>query len=134
MTFLFSALSLSLSTFVVIRIDYSDEHSRVQLPDLSGDPISSYINANYIRGWPDQNRAYIATQGPLANTIIDFYRMIWQENVSVIVMITRLVERTKVKNKNKFYFDDTKSIRFSRNVNDIFRRMMMKSMENIMSE
>jgi len=28
----------------------ANEHSRVQLPELSGDPISSYINANYIRG------------------------------------------------------------------------------------
>jgi receptor-type tyrosine-protein phosphatase R len=74
-----------------------DEHSRVHLLDISDDPIASYINANYVRAWPNQTHAYIATQGPLANTILDFYRMIWQENVPVIVMMTRLWERNKVR-------------------------------------
>lgn len=58
--------------------------------------MSTYINANYIRAYPDQSRAYIATQGPMTNTIIDFYRMIWQENIPVIVMMTRLYERSQV--------------------------------------
>lgn len=70
----------------------------MKLPELSGDPLSSYINANYVGGWPSENRSFIATQGPLANTIVDFYRMIWQEKVPVIVMITRLFEKNKVKN------------------------------------
>ena len=74
-----------------------DEHSRVKLPELPGDPLSSYINANYVNGYPNEYHAFIATQGPLANTIIDFYRMIWQEHVPVIVMITRLFEKNKVK-------------------------------------
>ncbi len=76
---------------------FLDEHSRVKLTELSGDLISSYINANYIHGWPNEARAFIATQGPLANTIIDFYRMIWEEYVPVIVMITRLFENNKVR-------------------------------------
>ncbi|CAF0983443.1 unnamed protein product [Adineta ricciae] len=75
----------------------ANEHSRVKLPELSGDSISSYINANYIHGWCNGERAFIATQGPLSNTIIDFYRMIWQEHVPVIVMITRLIEKNKTK-------------------------------------
>ena len=74
----------------------SDEHSRVKLTELPGDPLSSYINANYVHGWPNDSHAFIATQGPLANTIVDFYRMLWQENVSIIVMITRLFEKNKV--------------------------------------
>lgn len=77
---------------------FQDEHSRVKLSELPGDPLSSYINANYVHGYPDEYHAFIATQGPLANTIIDFYRMIWQERVPVIVMITRLYEKNKVKN------------------------------------
>lgn len=68
----------------------------MKLPELSGDPVTSYINANYVHGWPNEQHAYIATQGPLANTIVDFYRMLWQESVPVIVMITRLVENNKV--------------------------------------
>jgi len=77
----------------------------VKLPEIPGDPLSSYINANYVNGLPNEQHAFIATQGPLANTIIDFYRMIWQEHVPVIVMITRLFEKNKVKKimKNIFY-------------------------------
>ncbi|CAF0964728.1 unnamed protein product [Adineta steineri] len=75
----------------------ANEHSRVKLPELSGDPLSSYINANYVNGYPNEYQTFIATQGPLANTIIDFYRMIWQEHVPVIVMITRLYEKNKAK-------------------------------------
>ena len=79
----------------------SDEHSRVKLTELPGDPLSSYINANYVHGWPNDSHAFIATQGPLANTIVDFYRMLWQENVSIIVMITRLFEKNKVSRDNR---------------------------------
>ncbi|CAF1014977.1 unnamed protein product [Adineta ricciae] len=85
----------------------ANEHSRVKLPELSGDPLSSYINANYVKGFPDESRTFIATQGPLANTIIDFYRMIWQEHVPVVVMITRLFEKNKAKCER--YLPDSRS-------------------------
>ncbi|CAF4870058.1 unnamed protein product, partial [Rotaria magnacalcarata] len=35
----------------------ANEHSRVKLPELVDDPVSSYINANYISGWPNESRA-----------------------------------------------------------------------------
>ena len=72
----------------------------MRLLEVPNDPASSYINANYIHGWSNESRTFIATQGPLPNTIVDFYRMIWQEHVPVIVMMTRLSERSKVRRNN----------------------------------
>ncbi|XP_058800822.1 tyrosine-protein phosphatase non-receptor type 5-like [Phymastichus coffea] len=69
--------------------------SRVRLPG-SDDPLTSYINANYVRGYEDDAR-YIATQGPLTHTIQDFWSMAWAERAPVIVMITRLHEEAKTK-------------------------------------
>ena len=61
-------------------------------------PNGDYINANYINGeWRNGTRAYIAAQGPKDNTIDDFWRMIWQTNSRIIVMMTREVEAERVK-------------------------------------
>lgn len=61
------------------------------------DPLTTYINANYISGYKGEPRAYIASQGPMSNTIGDFWRMVWSERVSSVVMITKLIERNKSK-------------------------------------
>uniref|UniRef100_A0A667XZK7 protein-tyrosine-phosphatase n=1 Tax=Myripristis murdjan TaxID=586833 RepID=A0A667XZK7_9TELE len=71
-------------------------HSRVVLRSKSSnDPLSSYINANYIRGYLGDERAFIATQGPMVNTVNDFWLMAWQEAAPVIVMITKLKEKNE---------------------------------------
>ncbi|XP_011301846.1 tyrosine-protein phosphatase non-receptor type 7 isoform X2 [Fopius arisanus] len=75
--------------------------SRVILADVE-DPVGSYINANYIRGYDGEQNRFIATQGPLPNTVTDFWRMIWLDNVQAIVMMTRLFEASK--NKCDVYF------------------------------
>ncbi|XP_060033034.1 tyrosine-protein phosphatase non-receptor type 5 isoform X2 [Erinaceus europaeus] len=68
-------------------------HSRVCLTSLDpDDPLSSYINANYIRGYGGEEKVYIATQGPIVSTVGDFWRMVWQEHTPIIVMITNIEE------------------------------------------
>uniref|UniRef100_A0A8C9VJI2 protein-tyrosine-phosphatase n=1 Tax=Scleropages formosus TaxID=113540 RepID=A0A8C9VJI2_SCLFO len=71
------------------------DHSRVRLQPLEGEQGSDYINANYIDGYHRPNH-YIATQGPMQETVIDFWRMVWQENTATIVMVTNLVEVGRV--------------------------------------
>uniref|UniRef100_A0A8C5NH59 Receptor-type tyrosine-protein phosphatase F n=1 Tax=Gouania willdenowi TaxID=441366 RepID=A0A8C5NH59_GOUWI len=72
------------------------DHSRVVLTSVDAVPGSDYINANYIDGYRKQN-AYIATQGPLPETLSDFWRMVWEQRSNTIVMITRLEEKSRVK-------------------------------------
>ncbi|KAK8742387.1 hypothetical protein OTU49_001840, partial [Cherax quadricarinatus] len=63
----------------------------------TGDPATEYINANFVRGYDGEERAYIVTQGPLAHTVVDLWRLVMQEQAPAIVMITRLKEKQRVK-------------------------------------
>ncbi|XP_078327339.1 uncharacterized protein LOC111113019 isoform X1 [Crassostrea virginica] len=71
------------------------DHSRVIL-DVNDQDTSDYINANYIDG-PHRPKEYIAAQGPKQNTLDDFWRMVWQDDVQAIVMLTNLKEAGKTK-------------------------------------
>uniref|UniRef100_A0A8B9C5X9 Receptor-type tyrosine-protein phosphatase C n=1 Tax=Anser brachyrhynchus TaxID=132585 RepID=A0A8B9C5X9_9AVES len=72
------------------------DHNRVELSEIPGDPGSDYINASHIDGFKEP-RKYIAAQGPKDETTDDFWRMIWEQKATIIVMVTRCEEG----NRNK---------------------------------
>ncbi|CAL1528913.1 unnamed protein product, partial [Lymnaea stagnalis] len=86
------------------------DHSRVKLSIPEGKETGhDYINANFIAGL-DSKQDYIATQGPLTRTVPDFWRMIWEQQVSVIVMLSDFAEMDKrtsiIREKVARYFPD----------------------------
>ncbi|KAI6153207.1 hypothetical protein BKA82DRAFT_3970023 [Pisolithus tinctorius] len=80
------------------------EHARVRLHDgrhqgnirSEPSPLDDYVNASYVQPLGTRKR-YIATQGPLPATFLDFWTLVWEQNVHVIVMLTREVESAMVK-------------------------------------
>ncbi|XP_067086600.1 receptor-type tyrosine-protein phosphatase C isoform X2 [Osmerus mordax] len=72
------------------------DHNRVQLTSGRGETGWDYINASFIDGYKESKK-YIAAQGPKEETVADFWRMIWEQQSSIIVMVTRCEES----NRNK---------------------------------
>ncbi|CAH0553672.1 unnamed protein product [Brassicogethes aeneus] len=66
--------------------------TRVFLNTIEGYANSDYINANYVTGPKNTKGYYIACQGPMANTVDDFWRMVWEQQSKVILMLTQLFE------------------------------------------
>ena len=67
-----------------------NDKTRVKLCAADNHTKSDYINATYVFDSNPQKPIYIATQGPLENTVADFWQMVWEHNVAVIVMLTQL--------------------------------------------
>ena len=85
----------------LIRNRYRDilpyDYSRVVLEPI--DPFTGthdYINANFING-ASGRVSYIAAQGPVSESVEDFWRMIVQYSVQLIVMVCNLEEYGKRK-------------------------------------
>uniref|UniRef100_A0A7N9AKW2 protein-tyrosine-phosphatase n=1 Tax=Mastacembelus armatus TaxID=205130 RepID=A0A7N9AKW2_9TELE len=87
------------------------DHSRVKLTLKTTNQDTDYVNANFIKGI-DGPEAYIATQGPLPNTVIDFWRMNWEYNVAVIVMACREFEMGRKKCERYFPLQGEKPMSF----------------------
>ncbi|XP_067679830.1 receptor-type tyrosine-protein phosphatase alpha-like [Haliotis asinina] len=83
---------------------YPYDDTRVVLKELPDQPGSDYINASYIDGY-SRPKAYIAAQAPNAKTLPDFWRMIWEQNCTRIVILTNLMEMGRV--KCEAYWSDT---------------------------
>ncbi|XP_052809522.1 tyrosine-protein phosphatase 10D-like [Mya arenaria] len=106
------------------------DHSRVKLGPSDNVGGSDYINANYVPGYTSP-RAYIATQGPMQATFDDFWRMVWEQNVDTIVMLTKLVENGRIKcdkywpdvYKPKYYGDLVVSVTSESNLSDYTLRI-----------
>nr|XP_034311976.1 receptor-type tyrosine-protein phosphatase mu isoform X5 [Crassostrea gigas] len=75
---------------------YPYDETRVLLKVEKGSSDSDFINASFIHGFGNV-KSYIAAQGPLINTIDDFWWMVWNEKSDKIVMLTNLSEDDKVK-------------------------------------
>ncbi|KAK2851581.1 hypothetical protein Q5P01_007857 [Channa striata] len=71
------------------------DHCRVRLSIQNSKAHSDYINANFVPGGASE-RDFICTQGPLYNTMADFWRMVWEQNVRIIVMVTPLRHKDAV--------------------------------------
>ncbi|XP_008049284.2 receptor-type tyrosine-protein phosphatase eta [Carlito syrichta] len=69
--------------------------SRVKL-SVQTHSTDDYINANYMPGYHSK-KDFIATQGPLPNTLKDFWRMVWEKNVYAVIMLTKCVEQGRTK-------------------------------------
>ncbi|XP_055274751.1 receptor-type tyrosine-protein phosphatase V-like [Moschus berezovskii] len=71
------------------------DHSRVRLALLDGKPHSDYINASFIPGYA-RPQEFIVTQGPLKKTLGDFWRLVWEQQIRVVVMLTVGMENGRV--------------------------------------
>ncbi|XP_051859128.1 tyrosine-protein phosphatase Lar isoform X1 [Drosophila sulfurigaster albostrigata] len=72
------------------------ESSRVYLTPIHGIEGSDYVNASFIDGYRYRS-AYIAAQGPVQDTAEDFWRMLWEHNSTIVVMLTKLKEMGREK-------------------------------------
>ncbi|WFD44255.1 protein-tyrosine-phosphatase [Malassezia psittaci] len=84
------------------------EHSRVKLskPIDPADPGSNYLNASFVNPlrYCGEHKVYIATQAPLPATMLAFWEAIWQQNVSVILMLAREFEAGRLQCDNYWEF------------------------------
>ncbi|XP_072367542.1 receptor-type tyrosine-protein phosphatase C isoform X4 [Scyliorhinus torazame] len=72
------------------------DHNRVQLSPVPGEHGSDYVNASFIDGF-NESRKYIAAQGPKEETSNDFWKMVWEQKATIIVMVTRCEEGKRPK-------------------------------------
>jgi len=105
------------------------ENTRVPLKMVEGEDGSDYINANFISGFiPGSEKAYIATQGPLRETFQDFWRMVWEQNSTVVVMLTKEVEDGRHK-CDRYWPEEDESI-----ITDLFKVTVSDQEETQKSE
>ncbi|XP_037086729.1 tyrosine-protein phosphatase 99A-like [Pollicipes pollicipes] len=69
-------------------------HSLVPLRPLPGQRQGEHIDANYIDGFLFRNQ-YIGVRTPLTGSLAAFWRLIWEQRVQIVIMITSQAERNR---------------------------------------
>lgn len=72
------------------------DQTRVKLAQVDSIAGSDYINANFVIGYKERKK-FICAQGPMDNTVCDYWRMIWEQRLELILMLTNLEEYSKTK-------------------------------------
>ena len=86
-----SAKNLSKNRYPDIR---AYDQTRVKLSTADGG--SDYINANFVMGY-EEHKKFICAQGPMESTVVDWWRMIWEQRVHLLIMLTNIEEYSKTK-------------------------------------
>jgi protein tyrosine phosphatase len=80
-----NGLYVSLQNAISVPFDYN----RVPLARPEEDKANDYINASLIKDF-EGNPSWIVTQGPMETKIEDFWQLVWEQNSSIIVMLTKV--------------------------------------------
>lgn len=72
------------------------DQTRVKLAQIDSISGSDYINANFVVSYKERKK-FICAQGPMDNTVCDYWRMIWEQRLELILMLTNLEEYSKTK-------------------------------------
>ncbi|XP_044012009.1 tyrosine-protein phosphatase 69D isoform X2 [Aphidius gifuensis] len=86
------------------------DQTRVKLSQIDGISGSDYINANFVLGYKERKK-FICAQGPMENTVCDYWRMIWEHHLELVLMLTNLEEYSKTKCA-KYWPDKTETKNF----------------------
>uniref|UniRef100_A0A914MIY3 protein-tyrosine-phosphatase n=1 Tax=Meloidogyne incognita TaxID=6306 RepID=A0A914MIY3_MELIC len=114
------------------------DQNRIKLQSASSEH-EAYINASPLE-LPFAKRNYILTQGPLPNTTGDFWQMIYEQNVSICIMLSKVMEKSFVKCHSYFPHKDSPKSKFDRfeclleheeiRPNYIIRRLCLKPLDS----
>jgi protein-tyrosine phosphatase len=114
------------------------DQTRVKLSQMDSVVGSDYINANVVMSYKERKK-FICAQGPTDVTVNDFWRMIWEYNLDLVVMLTNLEEYSKVK-CSKYWPDQHQQDKLFNNINvhhvsekryQIFEFFLRRTIESI---
>lgn len=95
----FAFLSSPISRFVAnaIASGLFRSHGRLRRILMARRSVQLQVDLNTAFQSILKPNAYIVTQGPMENTVTEFWRMVWQEQASCIVMLTKTFDFIRVK-------------------------------------